>query len=330
MVAFIIMAVLSAVAIPSLIGVVGNDQVTADNTSAVAIADAAYYNGQSEAGQATPAVPFPITAAEATTFVPSGTVVTVTDGTDLSVNGGNPYLIFTFADGGTVFVTAPQTAGGATIDAAGTAGYIPNGSTIVSVADGTTTIGGVPTPILVFNFGGTDNVCVIAPQGAGASSPTLVDAADCALATIGTPIAGPGGTTTTVAPVEYSSVIIYNTSGFGFDPSFMCDLSTNVCTGGPNGEEVAGQGNGTSIAGTFGSTITGTGVSIEYDFSNWYPEESFNTGTHASCTLTGATGWIYGFAGTLSCTDVTPTGDGLWPNVVTALVVAFPSAGYSS
>jgi hypothetical protein len=54
--------------------------------------------------------------------------------------------------------------GGVSIDAAGTAGYIPNGSTIVSVADGTTTIGGVPTPILVFNFGGTDNVCVIAPK----------------------------------------------------------------------------------------------------------------------------------------------------------------------
>ena len=41
MVAFIIMAILSAVAVPSLIGVVNGDQQTGNNASAIAIASAA-------------------------------------------------------------------------------------------------------------------------------------------------------------------------------------------------------------------------------------------------------------------------------------------------
>ena len=43
MVAFIIMAILSAIAVPSLLGVVNGDQSTADQTTALSLADQAYY-----------------------------------------------------------------------------------------------------------------------------------------------------------------------------------------------------------------------------------------------------------------------------------------------
>ena len=42
MVAFIIMAILSAVAVPSLIGVVNGDQATGDAATAMALVDTAY------------------------------------------------------------------------------------------------------------------------------------------------------------------------------------------------------------------------------------------------------------------------------------------------
>jgi YVTN family beta-propeller protein len=47
MIAFVIMAILSAVAIPSLINIANNDRTTADQTSAVAYADASYYGAVS-------------------------------------------------------------------------------------------------------------------------------------------------------------------------------------------------------------------------------------------------------------------------------------------
>jgi type II secretory pathway pseudopilin PulG len=47
MIAFVIMAILSAVAIPSLISIANNDRTTADQTSAIALADASYYGAVS-------------------------------------------------------------------------------------------------------------------------------------------------------------------------------------------------------------------------------------------------------------------------------------------
>jgi type II secretory pathway pseudopilin PulG len=146
MVAFIIMAVLSAVAIPSLIGVVGNDQLAADTTSAVSIVDAAYFNAQSEYGQTSPAVIFPITAAKLAAFVPAGTNLTF-DATSCAIVVGEysdctyadpvPDIIFAFTNGDVVYVSAPAGYGDPSPTALG--GTSPTGGTEGGGAGTTTT-----------------------------------------------------------------------------------------------------------------------------------------------------------------------------------------------
>jgi type II secretory pathway pseudopilin PulG len=54
MVAFLVMAVLSALAIPSLIGVINNDQKNADSVTAVNTADKVYYTAVQAGTSATP------------------------------------------------------------------------------------------------------------------------------------------------------------------------------------------------------------------------------------------------------------------------------------
>jgi YVTN family beta-propeller protein len=135
MVAFIIMAVLSAVAIPSLINVVGNDQLSADSASAAAIVDAAYLTAQSEIGEASPSVTFPITAAEASEFIPAGTsaaVVSIVD--DAAYGDPVPAITFTFTDGDIIYVAAPQSDTDPSPTTLG--GTSPDGGVIGGGADG--------------------------------------------------------------------------------------------------------------------------------------------------------------------------------------------------
>jgi prepilin-type N-terminal cleavage/methylation domain-containing protein len=91
MVAFIIMAILSAVAIPSLIGIVAGNQASADATSAISVADAAYYSNVSNGTSTAP--------------VASGSITSVTAGAT-----SGDYL-FTFANDD-VCVLVPTSAGG--------------------------------------------------------------------------------------------------------------------------------------------------------------------------------------------------------------------------
>ena len=132
MVAFIIMAILSAIAVPSLLGVVNGDQLTADATSAGSIVDAAYYTAASGAAlpDGSPSY-FPIDAAEVAQFVPAGTdlVTPLTSGSPCVVGDPSSYayglvdctygdptddVIITYTDGDTIYVSAAQGAGDGT------------------------------------------------------------------------------------------------------------------------------------------------------------------------------------------------------------------------
>ena len=153
MVAFIIMAILSAIAVPSLLGIVHGDQLTADATSAGAIVDAAYYTAASGA-----ALPnghpsyFPIDAAEVLAFVPAGTHLATPIGPNVCVPSdpasydygivdctyGDPVadVILTFTDGDTIYVTAPQSGGSGVPNVLG--GTAPNdGGVVGKGANGT-------------------------------------------------------------------------------------------------------------------------------------------------------------------------------------------------
>ena len=165
MVAFIIMAILSAIAVPSLLGVVNGDQLTADSTSATSIVDAAYYNAESQVGQASPTVTFPITAIEPTTFVPTGANLTYdpTSGSELlgtcgTTPGGysdclyndpTPAILFTFSDGDSIYVSAPQTDGSGTpivLNATSSSGTEGGGAgTTTTTTPATTTTTAPPT-----------------------------------------------------------------------------------------------------------------------------------------------------------------------------------------
>jgi type II secretory pathway pseudopilin PulG len=154
MVAFIIMAVLSAVAIPSLIGVVGNDQVTADSTSAVSIVDAAYYNAESQVGEAHPTLTFPITALEAAQFIPAGSTLSAGDLTPfLFIDAPVQSILFSFGDGNTIYVSAPQSDGAPSpavlgVNDGGTTGSTTSTSTSTTTTTvaPTTTTTAVPDP----------------------------------------------------------------------------------------------------------------------------------------------------------------------------------------
>jgi type II secretory pathway pseudopilin PulG len=96
------MAILSAVAIPSLVGIVSHDQQTADVTSAVAIADAAYYTAQS----ATPVgSAFPITAAD----IFAGYTASEKTGTTPTAGTVAGTFTIVFADSNSVCVTVGTT-----------------------------------------------------------------------------------------------------------------------------------------------------------------------------------------------------------------------------
>jgi hypothetical protein len=85
-------------------GIVSGDQRQADDATAVAIVDDAYYNDVAANGA------FPITAAAVSADISSGTTATVTSGHTAS---GAPDFSFAFANGPTVCVSSPQTANAA-------------------------------------------------------------------------------------------------------------------------------------------------------------------------------------------------------------------------
>ena len=129
MVAFIIMAILSAIAVPSLLGVVNGDQTSADQTSAGSIVDAAYYTATSGAPLPGGAPSyFPVDAAEAYLFVPAGTRDTIYKIVAGYYNDPLPTLQFTFSDGNVIYVAAPQSNGAGSPTVLG--GATPSGAAI--------------------------------------------------------------------------------------------------------------------------------------------------------------------------------------------------------
>ena len=179
MVAFIIMAILSAIAVPSLLGVVNGDQLSADSTSASSIVDAAFYNAESDYGQATPAYTFPITAAEADFFVPTGADARIYSIISGDYSDPTPSLQFTFSDGNIVYVAAPQGAGDGSPSTLG--GVAPSGAT---VGAGAGTFVGPSDP--------TDPTYTVYPGGAAPSGTTTTTAPT---TTTSAPFAGPFPTT---------------------------------------------------------------------------------------------------------------------------------------
>ena len=110
MVAFVIMAILAAVAIPSLQSIVANSQLQADQSSALNIAHAAYFNAQS----VYPAVSPTIIGTTLSDY--AGQITATGDGSMVSVAlGSAPSTTnawFTFTDGDGVCVTVPSASSG--------------------------------------------------------------------------------------------------------------------------------------------------------------------------------------------------------------------------
>jgi prepilin-type N-terminal cleavage/methylation domain-containing protein len=142
MIAFVIMAILSAVAIPSLINIASNDRTTADQTSAISVADASYYGAVSadssgsgdvsvnycdEADQSTP-----ITFSATGLFsISTSATPEVTEGCYVS-SGYTGTVYYQFGDPVIIAVTVAGTDGGA-LPAA-----VPSDSTTTSSTSSTT------------------------------------------------------------------------------------------------------------------------------------------------------------------------------------------------
>jgi YVTN family beta-propeller protein len=153
MIAFVIMAILSAVAIPSLINIASNDRTTADQTSAISLADASYYGAVSADSTGSGSVPVnycdeadqstPITFTTTGLFsVSTSATPEVTPGCYVS-SGYSGTVYYQFGDPVIIAVTVPGTDGGPLPTA------VPSDSSTTTSTSSTTTTTTVPPQLTI-------------------------------------------------------------------------------------------------------------------------------------------------------------------------------------
>jgi type II secretory pathway pseudopilin PulG len=213
MIAFVIMAILSAVAIPSLINIASNDRTTADQTSAISLADASYYGAVSadSSGSGDVSVNYCDGADQATALPLSSTglfsisessAVQVTSACTVSP-GYSGTVYYQFGDPVIIAVTVPGTDGGPLPSVDASDSTTTSSSTTSTTSTTTTT---VPSPILA-------TISVPNPQ---------------AVCTDGTDAWVADYVDNTVNEVNISSSAIVNTVAVGNDPNAIACYGGNV------------------------------------------------------------------------------------------------------